>query len=99
MRSEFNATPGVVLKCAVLLVLIFGIAWIGVSGELSASGVPPTAAAQTAATAESYRRTVFEERRKRYIEAYPESHVAREAPSLKQRDANSDGGYVAYQND
>ena len=97
MKNELNVRLGMVFKCAALL-LIVGLAWIGASSELSTVHSSPYPAAQTAIKGDSHARTVFEERRTRYIEAYPDSHVAREAESLRQRDANSDGGYLAYQN-
>jgi hypothetical protein len=99
MRDEFSAAPRIVLKCAVMLLMIFGLAWIGVSGELSTVHSSPYPAVQTAIKSDSHARTVFEERRTRYIEAYPDSHVAREAANLRQKDANADGGYFYYQPD
>jgi hypothetical protein len=100
MKAELNMRIGIVLKCAVMLTLVFGLMWIGAFSEPSAGhGSPLAGAKMTTAKSESYSRQVFEERRKRYIEVNPDSHVAREAASLKQKDANSDGGYFAYQND
>lgn len=100
MKQELNAAPGVVFKCAVmLLLLIIGLAWIGASSEDPAGRDSPSPATPAMAQAEPYSKTVFEERRQRYIEAYPDSRVAREAAAQRQRNANSDGGYFAYQNE
>ena len=99
MKRELSATGGVVLKFAVMLMLIAGLAWIGVSNDSLAGRGSPYPATQTAAQSERYGRTVFEERRRRYIEAHPDSHVAREAANLRQKDANADGGYFYYQRD
>jgi len=96
MKRELSATGGVVLKFTVMLMLIAGLAWIGVSGELSTVHSSPYPAVQTAIKSDSHARTVFEERRTRYIEAYPDSHVAREAANPRQKDANADGGYFYY---
>jgi len=50
--------------------------------------------------AEAQSKQVFHERRRRYIEAYPDSHVARQMGEVApQRDAFSDGGYAAYSNE
>lgn len=95
MKQELNAGPGVVLKCAVMLLLIIGLAWIGApAGRDSRSPATPGMA-----QAEPYSKTVFGERRQRYIEAYPDSRVAREAAARRQKEANSDGGYFAYQSE
>jgi hypothetical protein len=100
MKDELNMRIGIVLKCAVMLTLVFGLLWIGTSSEpVAGQAASPAVAKMTTAKSESYSRQVFEERRQRYIEANPDSHIAREAASLKQKDANSDGGYFAYLND
>lgn len=106
MRDELDAETrsalksSVVLKCAVMLSLIVGLVWIGVSSEDSLSGGHSSPVAQATQLPDRYSRTVFEERRRRYIEANPDSNIAREAASLRQRDAIlSDGGAMAYQND
>ncbi|MEO8442203.1 MAG: hypothetical protein ABI547_06920 [Betaproteobacteria bacterium] len=96
MQDELSVRAGIMLKCAVILTLVLGLARIGVSGEPSAGlGSPAAAAKKTPPKNESYSRRVFEERRQRYIKANPDSHVAREAAALQQKDANSDGGYFA----
>jgi hypothetical protein len=98
MKDELNVRIGIVIKCAVLITLAFGLMWIGASSEPLAGHVsPPAAAKMTPAKSESYSRQVFEERRQRYITANPDSDVAREAALLQQKDANSDGGYFAGQ--
>lgn len=99
MKQELNAAPGVVLKCVVMLLLIIGLAWIGASSEDPAGRDSPSPATPAMAQAEPYSKTVFEERRQRYIEAYPDLRVAREAAAQRQRDANSGGGYFAYQSE
>jgi hypothetical protein len=85
--------------------LMVSIAWILILvgaafglqvGEPSA-GNPATAASSNLKWLERYGRKVFDERRRRYIEAYPDSYVARElATTTRPKDANSDGGYMAY---
>ena len=96
MRNELSVRTGIVLRCAVMLALVFGLAWLGVLSEPSTGpGLPGAAAKTIPPQSESYSRRVFEERRERYIEAHPDSHVARETTSLQQKDANSDGGYFA----
>jgi len=99
MKRELNAAPGVALKCAVLLLLIIGLAWIGAASEGPAGRDSRYSATPAMAQPELYSKTVFEERRRRYIEAYPDSRVAREAAAQRQRDANSDEGYFAYQSE
>ncbi len=84
MQDELNAAPRLALKCAVMLLLIFGLALSGASDESLAGRGSPYPATQTAAHSERYGRTVFEERRRRYIEAHPDSHVAC-APALVER--------------
>jgi hypothetical protein len=96
MKDELNVRVSTVLKCAAMLALVFGLMWIGASSEpLAGHGSSPAVEKMTPAKGESYSRQVFEERRQRYIEANPDSHVAREAASLQQKDTNSDGGYFA----
>jgi hypothetical protein len=96
MQDELSVRTGIVLKCAVMLAMVFGLAWIGVLSEPSTGpGSPAAAAKMIPPQSESFSRRVFEERRERYIEAHPDSHVARETASLQQKDANSDGGYFA----
>jgi hypothetical protein len=100
MKDELNVRIGIVLKCAVMLMLVFGLIWIGASSEpLASQRSAPVVAKITPAKSGSYSRQVFEERRQRYIEAYPDSQVAREFSALQQKDANSDGGYFAGQSD
>jgi len=49
---------------------------------------------------EPYSKQVFDERRRRYIEAYPDSYVARQmGTTARQKDTSSDGGYMAYSGD
>jgi hypothetical protein len=96
MKDELNARVSTVLKCAAMLVLVFGLMWIGESSEpLAGHGSSPAVAKMTPAKSESYSREVFEERRQRYIEPNPDAYLASEAASLQQKDANSDGGYFA----
>ena len=95
MKDALNARIGVV-GCAVMLMLVFGLIWIGVSSEPVASqGSAPVVAKMTPVKSEAYSSQVFEQRRQRYIAANPDSQIAREAASLQQKDANSDGGYFA----
>jgi hypothetical protein len=96
MKDELNVRIGVVIKCAVMLALVFGMLWIGASSEpLAGEAASPAVAKMTPAKSESYGRQVFEEQRQRYIKANPDSRVARETVSFLQKDANSDGGYFA----
>jgi hypothetical protein len=96
MQAELNVRISTVFKCALMLALVFGLMWGGSSSEpLADHGTSPAVAKITTAASESYSRKVFAERRQRYIEVNPDSHVAREAASLQQKDANSDGGYFA----
>ena len=79
MKQELNAAPVVVLKSAAMLLLITGLAWTGAGTEDPAGRDSPSPATSGIAEAKSYSKTVFETRRQRYIEAYPDSHVARDA--------------------
>ena len=100
MKDELNVRIGVVTKCAVMLALVFGLLWIGASSEpLAGEAASPAVTKMTPLKNEPYSRQVFEERRQRFIKANPDSHVAREAASLQQKDANSDGGYFAGQSE
>ena len=96
MKDELNVRIGTVIKCAVMLVLVFGLLWIGKSSEpLATQSSIAEAAAMAPPKNESSSRRLFEERRQRYIEANPDSRVAREAAPLQQKDAHADGGYFA----
>lgn len=100
MKNELSVQIGTVLKCTVMLGLMFGLMWIGASSGPVTGQAPSSAIVKmTPPKNESYSRQVFEERRQRYIKANPDSHVAREAASLQQKDANSDGGYFAGQSE
>lgn len=79
MRQELHAAPVVVVGAAPMLLLIIGLAWGGASSEAPANGYLPSRARLGMSVAESYSKTVFEARRQRYIEAYPDSFVARDA--------------------
>lgn len=101
LRDEAYWPLGVVLKCAcgllalVVMGLVGGAQVENVPGSFGVAGAnrslhsperPPMAEA----------RRVFNERRARYIKAYPDSYVAREAALTQAADANSDGGYHHY---
>jgi hypothetical protein len=78
------------------VVVAVALAWIGAANDSPAGRdwAPPSPQAMSKGAPSS--REVFEERRRRYIEANPDSQVAREAAPQKPADANSDGGYFAY---
>ena len=100
MKDELNVRIGTVIKCAVMLALVFGLLWIGASSEpMAGEAASLVVARMPPPKNEPYSRQVFEERRQRYIKANPDSQVAREAVSLQQKDANSDGGYFAGQSE
>ena len=89
MKRELCTGTGLAIRCAGLFLLIAVLACIGEFRESTAgrqSSSPPTSAAERV----RYSRIVFEERRRRYVAAFPESKIAHETA---QKDANSDGGY------
>jgi hypothetical protein len=63
MKQELNASPGVAVKCAVMLLLLFVLAWIGSSGEQDLHSTPY--ASHLSPVKERASRIVFEERRRR----------------------------------
>jgi hypothetical protein len=93
-----SITPlGAVLKCAagiLVLVIIAAGPWafMTAGGPATAAGERPSPRADRA-VAESKR--VFDERRQRYIEAHPDSHLVREggAAGQWQTDSQSDPGF------
>ena len=89
---------GVVLKCAsgLLILLVVGLVGGGQreKGFVSFGNASPQYP-ESVSMAEA--RKVFNERRARYIEAYPESRVAVEVAAPRFADANADGGYHHYQ--
>ena len=89
MQRELEASPAIVSECAVKLLLVVGFAWSGTSpvdltAPESAGGSPPR---QFQPEPES--KAAFDERRKRYIEANPDSHVAREDRLQQLKDAHA----------
>ena len=103
MKKELNAGPGSVLKYAVFMLLIIGLAWIGTPGYDAAGRDASSPAPQASAEAVRYSRTAFEERRQHHIEAYPDSQVARETAVQrqiqKQKMLNSERRYSALERD
>jgi hypothetical protein len=96
MKQELNATPRVVFRCAVMLLLITGLAWSGVGDKKPADGNSSSTATPGMSHAESHSKTVFDERRQRHIDLYPDSIVAREAAARRQSEASSDEEHFAY---
>ena len=89
MKDELNVRIGTVIKCAVMLMLVFGLLWIGSSSEPLATQASISAAAAMAPPKnESASRRLFEERRQRYIESNPDSHVAREGGERQRQNRN-----------
>ena len=99
MEQELSATPGVVYRCAVLLVLLMiGLAWSDLGDKESAGrSSPSTATPGISHAAEPHSKTVFGERRQRHIDRYPDSIVAREAANRGQTDVLSDEEHFALQ--
>jgi hypothetical protein len=62
MKQELNASPGVAVKCAVMLLLLFVLAWIGSTGEQDLHSTPY--ASHISPVKERASRIVFEERRR-----------------------------------
>jgi hypothetical protein len=97
-----SITPlGAVLKCAagiLVLVIIAAGPWAFV-GTVGPDAGERAAAQQDRALPRSVTESkhVFDERRQRYVEAHPDSHVAREgdAAGWPQYDSHPDPGYQA----
>ena len=94
MRGELSAAPIVVVRCVAMILLVFGLAWLGTSCQAPASA--DLRASDVMPRPEPVSKAVFEQRRERFIEAFPDSQVAREARAHEQKDAHADGGYFAY---
>ena len=71
MPGEINATPRSTLKHAAMLLLIIGLAWVGVSSEDSGDGGLSSPTARAAVVRESHDSAVLEKKRRRDVEAYP----------------------------
>ena len=96
MEQELSATPGVVYRCAVLLVLLMiGLAWSDLGDKESAGRSASSTATPGISHAEPHSKTVFGERRQRHIDRYPDSIVARDAADRRQTDARSDEEHFA----
>lgn len=92
MRQELHIAPVVLLKAAALPLLIIGLAWGGASSEAPANGDLLSRARLWMSAEQSYSKTVFEARRQHYVEAYPDSFVARDASTR----AEADDSYYRY---
>lgn len=106
LGSESISALGTVLKCAASLLGLVIVA-AGPWAILSETGPTADAATNKPATAQPQRalpdseaesKRVFDERRRRYIEAHPDSQVAsRREPTVRwQAEAYSDPGFQAW---
>lgn len=96
MKEELSATPGVVYRCAVLLVLLMiGLAWSDLGDKESAGRSSPSTSTPGISHAQPHSKTVFGERRQRHIDQYPDSIVARDAANRGQTDVLSDEDHFA----
>ena len=97
MQRELEASPAIVSECAVKLLLVVGLAWSGTSTvDLTApetAGRSPPHLLQP----EPESKAAFDERRKRYIEANPDSHVAREDRFQQLKDVHAWGAISRFQ--
>lgn len=91
MRQELHIAPVVLLRAAALPVLFIGLAWGGASSEAPANGDLPSRARLGVSAEQPYSKTVFEARRQRYVEAYPDSFVARDASTRAGVDSRTEG--------
>lgn len=73
MKRELYSSPAVVPKCALMLAVIFGLAWIGQKGE--AEDDAASQLAENFVKRERLSRIVFQQRRQRYVEAHPETNT------------------------
>jgi hypothetical protein len=86
MRNELMAPRGVVLKCVIWLILLhIGLAWNDAPTKVGASRDSPLSDTQATANGKRSSRIVFEERRQHYIDAHPDSRVAREPVAQRQK--------------
>ncbi len=96
MRRELNAPSGAVLKCAALLFLLVGIAWLGADSKDLEDPDSLSPVSLASAKADRFSRIFSDERRQRYIEAHPDSHLARSAagkPRIQREQSHQDNGY------
>lgn len=89
-----NATRRTTLKYAAMLVLIVGLAWVGVSREDSEDGGLSSPSAQAAVARES---AVPAVRPGRDVEAYPDPYFVGEAAGPEPKEMHDGGGYFYYQ--
>lgn len=88
MRKELNATTGFVPVCALALFSLVGLPWIGAVHDMPAAREPWHPANQAVSRGTPSSKDVFDERRRRFIETYPDSHVACEGGLQQSADAN-----------
>lgn len=90
-KTETGKLQLSMLRYAAMLLLIIGLAWVGVSSEDSGDGGVSSPTARAAVTPAGHDSAVVEEKPGRDVEAYPD--LCFENP---ERITLSDGGYFYY---
>lgn len=92
-QRELNATKGALLFCVALLLMLLALVWIGNENIPDTIWTPGSRQVLFGVPTS---KDVFDDRRQRFIEAYPNSVVARENAFQKEAEAYADGGYAYY---
>jgi hypothetical protein len=88
MKRELNTGPATVIRYGVLMLLIVGLAWTGTPSNDAVGRDSAAPAPQASADRVRHSRAAFEERRQRFIAAYPDSQIARESAVQRQESMN-----------